>query len=111
MCHVNVIFQCVALLVRVLITVIKHRDHKQLGKEMVYFSTPLLGHTQGNQGRTSSRAGTWKQEQMERGAAYCLALGGLLTVRTALLGGWRPPNPVDFWVQLPSVEAGLSPQR
>ena len=46
----------------------KHHDPKQLGEERVclaYASTPQFI-IEGSQGRNSSRAGTWRQELMQR---------------------------------------------
>ena len=53
----------------------KHGAPKHLGEEKVYLayaSTPQFI-IEGSQGRNSSRAGTWRQELMQRpwrGAAY-----------------------------------------
>jgi hypothetical protein len=56
----------------------KHSDRKQLGEERVYImaytSTPLFS-IGGSQDRNSSRAGTWRQELVQRPqrrAAYWL---------------------------------------
>lgn len=47
------------VLVRVTITMVKHRDQNNLGMFALCF------HTKGSQNRNSSRAGTWMQELME----------------------------------------------
>ena len=51
---------------------------KQVGEERVYlaYTSALLFITEGSQDRNSNRAGTWRQELMQRpwkGAAYWLA--------------------------------------
>jgi hypothetical protein len=56
-------------LVRVSIAVIKHHDQKkQLGEERVYFpdASTIQSITERSQGRNSNRAGTWRQELMQR---------------------------------------------
>lgn len=51
---------------RVTIAVI-HHDHKQLGKEWIYFTHSFIQQlvTKSSEGRSSSRTGTWRQELME----------------------------------------------
>jgi hypothetical protein len=58
---------------------------KQVGEERVYltYTSTLLFITKGSQVRNSHRAGTWKQELMQRpwrDAAYWLASPGLLSL-------------------------------
>ena len=58
---------------------------KQVGEERVYsaYTSTLLFITKGSQDRNSHRAGTWRQELMQRpwrGAAYWLASPGLLNL-------------------------------
>ena len=60
--------------------VIEHYDQKQVGEERVYFH---LYFTEGRKDRSSNRAGTWRQKLMQRswrGAAYWLALHGLISL-------------------------------
>jgi hypothetical protein len=65
-------------------------NEKAIWEEMVYlaYTSTLLFIIEGSQDRNSSRAGTWRQEMMQRpwkGAAYWLAphgLLGLLSYRT-----------------------------
>jgi len=72
-------------LVRDAIAVMKHYEQKQGDKEKVLLackSTSLFTNG-GSQDRNSHRAGTWRQELMQRpwrGAAYWLALHGLLSL-------------------------------
>jgi hypothetical protein len=56
----------------------KHCEQKQIGEERVYvaYSSSSLFFNEGSQNRNSSRAGTWRQELMQkpwRGAVYRLA--------------------------------------
>jgi hypothetical protein len=58
---------------------------KQAGEERVYsaYTSTVVFITKGSQGRNTSRAGTWRQELMQRpwrGAAYWLASPGLLSL-------------------------------
>ena len=58
---------------------------KQVGEERVYsaYISTLLFITKGSQDRNSSRAGTWRQELMQRpwrGAAYWLTSSGLFSL-------------------------------
>ena len=58
-------------------------DDKQLGKEKVISGWCLPYITEGSQDRNSNKAGTWRQELMERpwrNAAYWLAPHGLLSL-------------------------------
>ena len=62
-----------------------HQDPKQTGEErvcLVYASTSLFI-TEESQGRNSNRAGTWRQELMQRPwrrAAFRFVLHGLLSL-------------------------------
>ena len=63
----------------------KHHDQKQIGEEKVYlaYTSTSLFIIKGSQDRNSSRAGTWRQELMQRpwrSAAYWLVSPGLLTL-------------------------------
>ena len=61
------------------IAVMECHDQKQVGKASI---STLQFITEGSQDRNSSRAGTWRQEQMQRpwrGAAYWFAPHGLLS--------------------------------
>jgi hypothetical protein len=53
---------------RVSSSAMKHHDQKQVGKERVYsvYTSTLLFIIEGNQGKNLNRAGTWKQELMQR---------------------------------------------
>ena len=58
---------------------------KQVGEERIYltYTSALLFITEGSQDRNSSRAGSWRQELMQRlwrGAAYRLAPRGLVSL-------------------------------
>ena len=58
---------------------------KQVGEGRVYlaYTSILLFITEGSQDRNSNKAGTWRQELMQRpwkGAAYWLAPHGLLSL-------------------------------
>lgn len=72
-----------SVLIRVTAAVMKHCGQKQVGEERVDLAcaSTLLFISKGSQDRSSNRAGTWKQELMQRpqrGAAYLLASHGLL---------------------------------
>ena len=71
------------ILVRVSIPAQNIMTKKQVGEERVYsaYISTLLFITKGSQDRNSHRAGTWRQELIQRlwrGAAYWLASPGLL---------------------------------
>jgi len=56
----------------------KHHDQKQLGEERAYFAqgSKEKEFIKSGEGRTSNRAGLWRQELMQkswRGTAYWLA--------------------------------------
>ena len=73
------------VLVRVSIAAMKHYDLKVIGKERIYVAhtSTSLFIIEGSQDRNSNRAGTWRQELMQRpwrGAAHWLALHGLLNL-------------------------------
>jgi hypothetical protein len=58
---------------------------KQVGEERVYlaYTSTLLFITKGSQDRNSHRAGTWRQELMQRswrGTAYWIASSSLLSL-------------------------------
>ena len=56
---------------------------KKVGEERVYLTSTLLFITKGSQDRNSNKAGTWRQESMQRlwrVAAYWLAHPGLLNL-------------------------------
>jgi hypothetical protein len=66
------------VLITVSIASTKHHDQKSVGKERVYlaYTSRSQSITGGSQDRNSSRAGTWRQELMQRpwrSAAYWLA--------------------------------------
>ena len=73
----------------------KHRDQKQLAEERVnlaHASIALLI-IEGSQDRNSNWAGTWRQELMQRpqrGAAYWLAPGGLLSLLPYKAQNYQP---------------------
>jgi hypothetical protein len=63
----------------------KHLDLMQLGEERVYlaYTSSLLFISEETQDRNLNRAGTWRQELMQkpwRDAAYWLTLYGLLNL-------------------------------
>ena len=73
------------VLVRAAIAMKKHHDQKQGRKERVYWAytstSPFI--IEGSQDRNSLRAGTWRQELVQRprrGAAYWLAPHDLLSL-------------------------------
>jgi hypothetical protein len=73
------------VLVRVSIPAQNIMTKKQVGEERVYsaYSSTLLFITKGSQDRNSHRAGTWKQELMQRswrGVANWIASPGLLSL-------------------------------
>jgi hypothetical protein len=73
------------VLVRVSIPAQTIMTKKQIEEEKVYsaYTSILLFITKGNQDRNSHRAGTWRQELMQRpwrGAAYWIASPGLLSL-------------------------------
>ena len=62
---------CSCVLVKVTIALMKHHEQKQVVEEMVYWAYRSI--SGGCQGRNSNKAGTWRQELMQRpwrGAAY-----------------------------------------
>lgn len=63
----------------------KHHDRKQLGEERVYLANVSLSEPiiEGSQGRTTSRAGAWKQRLKQRGYRGML-LADLLSVASSL---------------------------
>jgi hypothetical protein len=68
---------------------------KQVGEEMVYsaYTSTLLFITKGSQDWNSHRAGTWRQELMQRpwrGAAYWLASPGLLSLLSYRTQDYQP---------------------
>ena len=58
-------------MVRVSIAAMKHHD--QVGEEQVYlaYTSISLFNTEGRQDRDSNRAGTWRQELMQRPWGCC----------------------------------------
>jgi hypothetical protein len=73
------------VLVRVSIDVTKHHDQKQVEEKRVYFAFSFISHfiIKGSPRRSSTRAGTWRQELMQRPwkhAAYRLTPHGLLSL-------------------------------
>jgi hypothetical protein len=91
-----------SFLVRVPTAVTKHRDQKQLGKERAYFTHSSIEQflIKSSEGRNSSRAGSWRQELMQRpwkGATYWIASQGLLCLLSYSSGvaaptiGWALP--------------------
>jgi hypothetical protein len=63
----------------------KHHDKKEVREERAYsaYTSTSLFITKGRQDRNSHRAGTWRQELMQRpwrGAAYWVASPGLLSL-------------------------------
>ena len=74
-----------SILVKVYIPAQNIMTKKQVGEERVYsaYTSMLLFITKGSQDRNSHRAGTWRQELMQRswkGAAYWFASPGLLSL-------------------------------
>ena len=68
---------------------------KQVGEERVYsaYTSTLLFITKGCQDYNSQRAGTWRQELMQRswrGAAYWLASPGLLSLLAYRTQDYQP---------------------
>jgi hypothetical protein len=86
--------------VRVSIAEIKHHDPKQAGEAKIYsaytsmlFITEKKSGQELKQGKDSSRAGSWRQELMQRpwrGAAYCLAPHRLLSLPSYRTQGHQP---------------------
>jgi hypothetical protein len=78
---------------------------KALGKERVYLAyiaTPLFT-IEGSQDRNSNRAGTWRQELMQRpwrGVSYWLALYGLIILLSHRTQNHQPRDgtPKMGWV-------------
>ena len=75
----------VAVLVRVSIATTKHHDQRASWVERVYlaYTSALLFITKGSQDRSSNRAGTWRQELMQRlwkDGDYWLASHGLYSL-------------------------------
>jgi hypothetical protein len=75
----------ITVLVRVCIPAQNIMTKKQVGEERVYSAciSTLLFITKRSQVRSTHRAGTWRQEQMQRpwrGAAYRIASPGLLSL-------------------------------
>jgi hypothetical protein len=52
--------------VRITVAILKHHDQNQLGDERVYFTHRSIEQfiIKISEGRTSNRAGTWRQELM-----------------------------------------------
>ena len=68
---------------------------KQVGEERVYlaYTSTLLFITKGSQDWNSHRAGTWRQELLQRpwrGAAYWLALPDLLSLLSYRIQDYQP---------------------
>lgn len=63
--HRNFYFSCLCFLIRVSIAVTKHHEPKQSWKERAYISA-LLFITDGSQGRSANRVGSWRQKLMKR---------------------------------------------
>lgn len=84
--------------VRVIIAKIKHCDQKQAGEERVNNGLHFhitVDHNRGHQDRNSNKAGTQRQELMQRpwgAAASWLALHGFLTEASTLSSGMAPPT-------------------
>jgi hypothetical protein len=83
---------------------------KQVGKERVYsaYTSTLLFITKGSQDWNSHRAGTWRQELMQRpwkGAAYWLASPGLLSLLSCRTQGHQPRDGITHnqWMALPPL--------
>jgi hypothetical protein len=82
-------------LVRVTIAEMKHYDQRQVGEENVYLASTstTLFIIAGSQDRNSNWAGTWRQELRQRpwkGAAYWLALHGLLSLLSNRIQNHQP---------------------
>jgi hypothetical protein len=70
---------------------------REVGEERVYsaYTSTLRFTTEGSQDRNSNRAGTWRQELMQRpwrDAAYWLASHGLLSLLSYRTQGHQPRN-------------------
>jgi hypothetical protein len=68
---------------------------KQVGEEGVYsaYTSTSLFITKGSQDRNSHRAGTWRQEVMQRpwrDVSYCLASPGLLSLLSYRTQDYQP---------------------
>jgi hypothetical protein len=90
-----IFFLFLLVLVRVTIAVMKHHDQKQIGEERVYvaYASISLFITKGSQDWSSSRAGNWKQELMQRScrdAAYWLISHGSLSLLSYRTRDYRP---------------------
>jgi hypothetical protein len=84
-----------AVLVRVSIPAQNIMTKKEVGEERVYsaYTSTLLFSTKGSQDRNSHRAGTWRQELMQRpwrDAAYWLASSGLLRLISYRTQDYQP---------------------
>jgi hypothetical protein len=85
----------------------KHYNHKQLGEERVYLgpASPSQVITGGSQDRNSGRAGTWRQELMQRpwrGSACWLASHGLLSLFSYTAQDQKPrSSPIHNRLNLP----------
>jgi len=83
------------VLVRVSIPAQNIMTKKQIGEERVYsaYTSTLLFITKGSQDRNSHRAGTWRQELIQRPwkvAAYWLASPGLLSLLSYRTQDYQP---------------------
>jgi hypothetical protein len=89
------------VLVRVCIFAQNIMTKKQVGEERVYsaYTSTLLFITKGSQDRNSHRAGTWRQELMQRpwrGAAYWLASPGLLHLISYRIQDYQPRDGTTY---------------
>jgi len=85
----------IAVLVRVSIPAQNIMTKKQYGEEIVYsaYTSTLLFITKGSQDWNSHRAGTWRQELMQRpwwGAAYWIASPDLLNLLSYRTQNYQP---------------------
>ena len=79
--------------------VMKHdqKSKKQVREKRVYlvYSSISLFYIEGSQDRNSNRAGSWRQELMQKswkGAAYCLSYGAQDHKGGTTHNGWALPH-------------------
>jgi hypothetical protein len=90
------LLDCVCL-TRVSIVATKHSNEMKVGEERVYlaYMSTALFIPEGSQDRNSSRAGTWRQELMQRSwrdAAHWLASRGLFSLLSNRIQEHKPKD-------------------
>jgi hypothetical protein len=85
---------------------------KQVGEERTYsaYTSTLLFITKGSQDRNSHKAGTWRQELMQRpwrGAVYWIASPGLLSLLSYRTQEYQPRDGTTYQWTRPSYPWSL----